>query len=106
MVIFNDVVGIIAATLFHLESSSLQQTMLSTTFSPQGQGPERPHGAAEVVINRHVSQQFMLTYGNSPGAVIRGWAARGGLYVLIASTVEVEFLGYNRSEKVPLYGGC
>ncbi|CAK7235158.1 hypothetical protein SBRCBS47491_009196 [Sporothrix bragantina] len=36
-------------------------------------------------------------YGSGPGAVVRGYPAKGGLYVLQkASSVEVEFLGFDR----------
>lgn len=38
-----------------------------------------------------------LAYGSGPGAVVRGYPANGGLYVLQkASSVEVEFLGFDR----------
>ena len=42
-----------------------------------------------------------LEYGDSPGASVFGWPAKGGLYVLTASAVEVGFLGYGRFEQVP-----
>jgi hypothetical protein len=42
-----------------------------------------------------------VSYGTKPGAQVSGWPAKGGVYILLASPVEVEFLGYNRFEHVP-----
>ncbi|KAK3293091.1 uncharacterized protein B0H64DRAFT_403460 [Chaetomium fimeti] len=42
-----------------------------------------------------------VSYGTWPGALVLGWPAKGGLYVLNAvSAVELEFLGYDRFKPV------
>ena len=42
-----------------------------------------------------------VAYGTKPGARVFGWPAKGGVYILLVSAVEVEFLGYDRFEHVP-----
>ncbi|KAL2017346.1 hypothetical protein VTK56DRAFT_2269 [Thermocarpiscus australiensis] len=42
-----------------------------------------------------------VAYGSGPGATVYGWPAMGGIYVLTASAVEIEFLGYERFKPVP-----
>lgn len=42
-----------------------------------------------------------VSYGTKPGAQVFGWPAKGGVYILLASAVEVGFLGYDRFEHVP-----
>ncbi|KAK4121289.1 hypothetical protein N657DRAFT_665577 [Parathielavia appendiculata] len=45
--------------------------------------------------------QARVSYGTKPGALVLGWPAKGGILVLVASTVEIAFLGYDRFEPVP-----
>ena len=42
-----------------------------------------------------------MSYGTKPGARVFGWPAKGGVYILLASAVEIEFLGYDRFKQVP-----
>ena len=42
-----------------------------------------------------------VSYGTKPGARVFGWPAKGGVYILLASAVEIEFLGYDRFKQVP-----
>ena len=43
-----------------------------------------------------------VSYGTKPGALVFGWPAKGGVYILTAaSAVEIEFLGYDRFKPVP-----
>jgi hypothetical protein len=42
-----------------------------------------------------------VSYGTKPGARVFGWPAKGGVYILLASAVELEFLGYGRFKPVP-----
>lgn len=55
------------------------------------------HGI-DIVYDGSGNERFdRLRYGAEPGAVVIGYPAKGGLYVLEkASSVEVEFLGFDR----------
>ena len=42
-----------------------------------------------------------VSYGTKPGALVFGWPAKGGVYILTAaSAVEIEFLGYDQFKPV------
>ncbi|CAK7205705.1 hypothetical protein SEUCBS139899_008484 [Sporothrix eucalyptigena] len=58
----------------------------------------RPKWSEDIDIVCHDEERLeRLAYGSGPGAVVRGYPAKGGLYVLQkASSVEVEFLGFDR----------
>src|SRR6478752_2930724 len=42
-----------------------------------------------------------VSYGTKPGARVVGWPAKGGVYIMMAAAVDLEFLGYGRFESVP-----
>lgn len=45
-------------------------------------------------------RQWRVSFGDGPGARVRGWPSKGGLYTLSSClTVELDFLGLNRFEE-------
>ena len=94
--------AILAATLLRLAGFSLQlpSRRPSMALSSKRRGPEEAYRDVDVVFQPE-SSSLRLEYGHSPGALVFGWPAKGGLYVLTAFAVEVGFLGYGRFEQVP-----
>ncbi len=97
------VTAIIAVTLLRLAGFSLQllgqRPPMALSSKPGGREMEVCR-EFEVIVKPN-STSWRLVYGDSPGASVSGWPAKGGQYVLEASAVEVGFLGYGRFENVP-----
>ena len=94
------VATITAAALLRLAGCSiyLPSQYAAMAFS---RTPEEAYKEVKVLACQPESNLSRLQYGYTPGASVFGWPAKGGLYVLTASAVEVEFLGYGRFENVP-----
>ncbi|KXX78445.1 hypothetical protein MMYC01_201423 [Madurella mycetomatis] len=85
-------VVIAAAALLRLLVKT-QPVIKRAMATPRGELPMAPY--FEPPFSR-------VSYGAKPGALVFGWPAKGGVYLLTAaSAVEIEFLGYGRFQQVP-----
>lgn len=59
---------------------------------------QKPRWTEEIDVVCYEPERLRrLSYGSGPGAVVHGYPAKGGIYVLNkVSSVEVEFLGFDR----------
>lgn len=75
-----------------IDRQPAMSTYSESDTEPGWDGPELPY--FDPPLER-------VSYGIKPGAQVFGWPAKGGVYILLVSAVEVEFLGYDRFEHVP-----
>ncbi|KAL2017441.1 hypothetical protein VTK56DRAFT_2097 [Thermocarpiscus australiensis] len=61
------------------------------------------YGVDSVCVSPRVERlggRWRVFYDNTPGALVYGWPAKGGMYTLLASPVELDFLGLDRFKPV------